>query len=181
MPGVAANGGGVLQVGDLVDQQARTTFDLAGDDLHREWPWVKPDTSFLAWDPAGTGQITSGRALFGSATWWIRFRDGYEALSVLDDNGDGQLTGDELQGIVVWTDHNANGVSEPGEVQSLARLGIAAIATRPRIAVDSTLTVDRGVTLTSGATVPTFDWVAEPTRSASNVGRMGPGIASPSR
>jgi hypothetical protein len=164
VPGVA---GEATALRELLDPLARTTFDLAGDDLHREWPWVKPGTSLLVWDPAGTGKITSGRALFGSATWWIAFRDGYEALAVLDDNRDGQLSGEELQGIAVWTDKNGNGVSEPGEVVPAGEAGIVSIGVRAHTAADGTLMVDGGITLTSGASVPTFDWVTGPVRVAS--------------
>lgn len=165
----AGGAAGAPVLADLVDPLARTTFDLAGDDLHREWPWVRPGTSLLCWDPAGTGQVSSGRALFGSATWWIAFRNGYEALAILDDNADGVLTGDELQGIAAWTDANANGVSERGEVRPLAALGITAIAVRPRTTADGTLTIDRGITLSDGTTVPTFDWVTEPVRPATQL------------
>jgi hypothetical protein len=51
--------------------------------------------------------IRDARQLFGSRTWWIFFRDGYEALSVLDDNRDGQLTGAEMEGIAVWVDRKS--------------------------------------------------------------------------
>jgi hypothetical protein len=155
------------RVAELVDPQARTTFDLAGDDVRREWPWLRPGTALLVWDPLATGRITSGRALFGSATWWVRFRDGYEALSVLDDDRDGQLAGEELAGIAVWTDTDGNGVSEPGEVVPARAAGVAAIAVRPRADGDGTLVVDRGIRFTDGETVPTFDWVTEPARAQS--------------
>lgn len=153
---------GAQKLSDLLDPLARTTFDLAGDDVLREWPWVRPGTSFLVWDPLQTGQISSGRALFGSATWWIAFRDGYEALSILDDNRDGCLAGDELQGISVWTDQNANGVSEPGEVKTAAGAGITVIDSRASRDADDTLTVPAGISFSDGSAVPSFDWVTLP-------------------
>jgi hypothetical protein len=85
----------------MIDPAARSRFDLAGDGRGQEWPWVTSSTAFLAWDPERTGQIRSGRQLFGSATFWMFFDDGYAVLASLDDDGDGWLTGKELDGIAV--------------------------------------------------------------------------------
>lgn len=121
--------GGESSLGELLSTQT-SRFDLAGDGVVREWPWVKPTTGILVWDPRNTGEITSGRQLFGTATWWMFFRDGYAALASLDASGDGWLRGSELSGIRVWRDANANGKSEPGEVQSLSTYRITGLNTR---------------------------------------------------
>ena len=119
--------GQAQRVGDLVDSSKRVGFDLAGNHVTRQWPWVKDGTALLVWDPGHTGVIKDGRQLFGSRTWWIFFRDGYEALSVLDDNHDGVLTGWELDGLVVWVDENRNGVCDDGEIKTLGTLNIKAL------------------------------------------------------
>lgn len=67
--------------------------------------------------------------MFGSVTFWIFWRDGYEALRSLDDDQDGILSGAELRGMALWQDRNGNGVSdEQGEVRSVAEWGITAIS-----------------------------------------------------
>ncbi|MBT3202234.1 MAG: hypothetical protein HN350_20220, partial [Phycisphaerales bacterium] len=48
-------------------------FDLDGDGRAQSWPWVKPTTGILVWDPSGQGRITSGQQLFGSVTIWMFF------------------------------------------------------------------------------------------------------------
>lgn len=148
------------EVGDLLDSSKRVAFDLAGDDVARTWPWLKDGTALLVWDPRGTGNITSGRHLFGSATWWISFRNGYEALSLLDDNRDGKLAGDEMRGIAVWIDRNGDAVSQPGEVISLQQANIREIAATPDSPAD--LTASRGITFSNGQSVKSFDWITTP-------------------
>ena len=139
----------------------RVTFDLAGDQIPRTWPWLKDGTALLVWDPALTGQITNGRQLFGSRTWWIFFRNGYEALSVLDDNRDGVMTGSELQGIAVWVDRNGNGICEPGEVLSLEQAGVVSVGVNCRADAAGTLVADRGIGFADGTVVRSFDWVTQ--------------------
>ncbi len=131
----------------------RVRFDLDGFGEARTWPWVKPDTAILVWDPYQKGKIDSGIQLFGSVTWWIFWRNGYEPLALLDDDGDGWLRGSELNGLGVWRDRNVNGVSEPGEVVPLSAAGIERISTRP-----DGLSCREGLILQSGRVLPTYDW-----------------------
>ena len=51
---------------------------------------------------------------------------GYEPMSMLDDNCNGWLEGNELSGLSVWQDRNSNGVSDMGEVESVATLASTA-------------------------------------------------------
>jgi hypothetical protein len=146
--------------GSQVDPARRTGFDLAGDGLEREWPWLKADVGILVWDPKRTGKIESGRQLFGSSTWWMFWENGYEALAALDDDGDGRLAGPELAGIRVWFDRDGDGKSGRGEVVSLATLGISAIGTggESHSAEDLAAWNPRGIELADGRTLPTWDW-----------------------
>jgi hypothetical protein len=164
MPGM----GRADRVGDLVDSAKRVTFDLAGDQVPRQWPWLKDGTALLVWDPAHTGSITNGRQLFGSRTWWIFFRNGYEALSVLDDNRDGRLSGAELQGIAVWVDRNGDGICQPGEELTLEQAGIESIGVRGTADLDGTLMNGTGIRFVNGTTVKTFDWVTTPVETDSS-------------
>jgi hypothetical protein len=120
---------------------------------------VKPNAGILVWDPKGTGKITSGRQLFGSATFWVLYGDGYEALASLDDDRNGWLTEKELAGISVWQDRNGNGKSDPGEVRAVASLAITGIRTTPTSRA-GVLTAADGIRFRDGRTIPTFDWIA---------------------
>ncbi len=140
------------------------TFDLDGDGTAEPWPWPSADAAFLVWDPSGTGEITSGQQLFGSVTWWLFFRDGYEALAALDDDADGWLRGHEIEGLALWQDANGNGRSEPGEVRPLAAYGAEAISTRGTRAANGVLTSPDGLHLKNGRTLPTYDWTPTPAR-----------------
>jgi hypothetical protein len=98
---------------DLLAPDTHVTFDLDGTVRDARWSWTKPDTGLLVWDPQNKGEITSGRQLFGTATWWLLFPNGYAALDALDDDRDGVLSGSELRGVGVWFDKNGNGRSDP--------------------------------------------------------------------
>ncbi len=140
-------------------------FDLNGDGIKERWRWVTPKAGFLVWDGERTGRVTSGLQLFGSVTWWMFWRNGYEALAALDDDGNGWLEGKELDGIFVWHDRNSNGVSERGEVLTLSQLGIVRIAVTATDRVGETLFNPEGIQLQDGTFLPTYDWVSTPVRS----------------
>lgn len=152
---------------DLLHDDLVVTFDLDGDGIAKQWPWVRPDTGLLVWDPDGTGKITSGRQLFGSVTWWMFFSDGYHALDALDDNRDGELAGEELRGLRVWFDRNSNGHSEQGEVIDLEEANIEAISARAITMDGDSPANPYGLRMTDGRILPTYDWVTKPASVAS--------------
>lgn len=137
-----------------------TAFDLDGTGRPQRWSWVKPDVGILVWDPDRSGRIASGRQLFGSVSWWVFFDHGYDALDALDDDRDGQLSGDEARGLSLWFDRDGNGVSDRGEVIPLARLGVEAISCRAPDRDGSTLANRSGARLSDGRAVATYDWIA---------------------
>jgi len=147
---------------DLLSPNTRVHFDLDGTQSGAEWPWVKPDTAILVWDPRGTGAIMSGRQLFGSVTWWMFWQDGYHALDALDDNRDGQLSGEELRGLCVWRDANGNGVCDPGEVVPVEALGIESISVKATDFADGCPANAMGIRMRDGRVLPTYDWVTQP-------------------
>ena len=150
---------------DLLSPDLHVRFDLDGDGVVELWPWVKPTTGILVWDPDGKGIITSGRQLFGSVSWWLFFADGYQALDALDDNRDGVLTGHELTGISVWFDRNSNGNSDPGEVVPIQTIDIVQLVTESS-SQDHGLPMNiSGLRLTDGYIFPTYDWIASPVES----------------
>lgn len=151
-----------LPLADLLAPETVVRFDLDGTGRGQAWPWVRPTTGILVWDPARSGVVTSGRQLFGSVTWWIFFDDGFQAMRMLDDDADGVLAGEELAGLSVWFDLNADGVSQPGEVVPIELLPIRSIATTYDSREGELFVSHAGLTLTDGSTLPVYDWVTAP-------------------
>ncbi len=148
----------LLAPGKVVD------FDLNGTGLPQRYSWVQPTTAFLVWDPEGAGVITSGRRLFGNATWWMLWSNAYEALDALDNNRDGWLTGSELKGLAIWVDRNQNGRAEPGEVTPLRATEIDGIATHDSERVGISLANFEGIRLRDGRLLPSYDWTTSPVK-----------------
>lgn len=146
---------------DLLDSGRSVRFDLAATGQPARWPWLRPHAGILVWDPHGAGRITSGASMFGSRTWQMFWRSGYEAMAALDDNRDGWLAGRELRGIAVWFDRNGNGRSDRGEVIPVAALGVQSLAVSPEGEADGVPAHATGVRFRSGTSAPTWDW--EPT------------------
>jgi hypothetical protein len=154
----------VADVDELLAPETMVDFDLRGYGPTERWPWVRPDTALLVWDPTRSGEITSGQQLFGGYTFQLFRANGYDALAALDDNGDGVLAGDELAGIRAWFDHNSDGVSAPAEVRDLDELGIVALAVRATGQDGPHPKNEAGLITSDGRRLPTWDWMAEPAR-----------------
>lgn len=135
-------------------------FDLDGTGRPQKWNWINPDVGLLAWDPQGTGMITSGRQLFGSVSWWLFFDNGYQALDTLDNDRNGELTGAELDGLVLWFDRNENGTSDAGEVVPIGECGIVSLSCRATGVEGVSPTNATGVHMKDGRVLPSFDWIA---------------------
>jgi hypothetical protein len=156
-----------LTAADLEDRTARVTFDADGTGLQKQWTWINPRAAWLVYDPNRTGKVNSALSMFGNVTFWLFWETGYDALAALDDNGDGVLSGKELDGLALWHDANGNGVCDPGEVKPLSEWGIVALSCRyerdpkhpDRIAFSKV-----GVTFKDGRTRPTFDLVLHPAK-----------------
>ncbi len=148
-------------------------FDLRGYGWQERWTWVKPSLGFLVWDPLHTGKITSARQLFGSYTFQIFRKTGYDALAALDDNGDGFLSGSELRGISVWFDRNSDGISQPAEVTPVEDMAIRSIATSAQVRDGIHPTNPRGLVLSDGRVLPTWDWIVAPVRAESPLALAG--------
>jgi hypothetical protein len=119
-------------------------FDLNADGAAEQVAWTREgsDDAWLARDLNGNGVIDNGTELFGNATpvdvgdeEQHAAADGFTALEFLHkiegstydtwidarDPAYGQL--------LIWTDINHNGLSEPNELQSAAAAGLVAIST----------------------------------------------------
>ena len=151
-------------ISELLAPDSNVAFDLSGFGGGEHWPWVRPDTGFLVWDPQRSGRIASARQMFGTYTFGIPRENGYRALASLDDNRDGFLTGAELHGIAVWFDANGDASSERGEVIPVEDLGITSIAIHESGLEGIHPTNSQGVMLRDGTWLPTWDWVVAPRR-----------------
>ncbi|HPA44822.1 MAG TPA: hypothetical protein PLZ55_01070 [bacterium] len=128
-------------------------FDITGDGTTETTAFATGDDAFLALDRNGNGQIDNGRELFGDQNG---AQNGLEELARYDTNGDNRI--DEYDAIydslALFSDSNANGVSEAGELRSLREAGIASINLAYRN-VDHTLS--SGNRVAQLASFTTFD------------------------
>ena len=153
-----------IPLGDTVNSpplapQARVLFDADGSGFLRPWTWIDKDAGWLVYDADGSGEITSALQWFGSVTFWLFWSNGYQALAALDDNGDGELRGEELRHLAIWRDRNQNGVSERAEVRPLAAHGVVALSCA-HVDGDSELVAafsPHGVTMGDGTTRTSYD------------------------
>lgn len=107
-------------------------FDHDGDGIKNGTGWVKPDDGFLVRDVNGNGTIDNGRELFGDSTIKSNgqtAKDGFDALADLDSNLDGKIDSLDTQfaNLRIWRDLNQDGISQTGELFTLASLNIASI------------------------------------------------------
>lgn len=153
-----------LQPAAILDQNASVKFDADGSGLPGRWTWTTPKAAWLVIDTKGNGNITSALQWFGSVTFWMFWDNGYQPLAALDDNHDGKLTGQELNGLALWHDANGNGVSEPGEVRSVASHNIVAISCMGTSHPDKSRCAawsPDGVTFADGSRRPTYDLILQ--------------------
>jgi tetratricopeptide (TPR) repeat protein len=156
-----------LSASDIEDPAASVAFDADGTGLKKNWTWIHSNAAWLVHDPKRTGKVDSALQMFGSVTFWMFWESGYDALSALDDDRDGQLSDKELDGLALWHDANADGVCDAGEVKPLSAYGIVALSCRcERDAKhpDKIAFSKKGVTLKDGTKRPTFDLVLHPAK-----------------
>ncbi len=113
-------------------------FDLKGDGNVQRIGWTREgaEEAFLAFDRNGNGRIDDGTELFGSQTPVLGGRatapNGFEALKfLLPLTSAGDLLDARSPAwskLLLWTDRNHNGISEPDEIVRLADSDIAAIS-----------------------------------------------------
>ena len=110
-------------------------FSLTASDVGARTDWPSSATPWLAMDRNGNGRIDDGSELFGSATrlgLGETASNGFEALSALDDNGDGVVDANDSSWtrLLVWRDDNADGESTSGELSTVAESRLVSISLR---------------------------------------------------
>jgi hypothetical protein len=115
-------------------------FDLNADGSPEQVPWTRrhSDDAFLAIDLNGNGTIDNGGELFGnfspSTVPGINAANGFEALKRLQDQTSPTETLTPADpgwaALLVWTDRNHNGYSEPDELATSTAAGLEWISLR---------------------------------------------------
>ncbi|MGV0960374.1 MAG: Ig-like domain-containing protein, partial [Limnohabitans sp.] len=123
------NGDGV-QTTDLAHG---AVFDIDNNGTPEHVGWVDKRDGLLVLDRNGDGVINHGGELFGNNTVLAngsKAANGWAALADLDSNADGVVDAKDARfaELRVWVDSNGDGVSNQGELHSLAEEGIASIA-----------------------------------------------------
>jgi hypothetical protein len=120
--------------GDGVQTTARSgvMFDLVDAGSPQSVGWLSGHDGFLALDLNHDGRIATGAELFGNHTRLAAggtASDGWQALAQYDSNHDSRIDAQDavFDQLLVWQDINGNGVTDAGELASLAAHGIASI------------------------------------------------------
>lgn len=145
--------------------QSKVRMDVDGDGLKERVGWTNGDDAFLVLDRNGNGRIDS----FSELSFLADFRGAgsdLEGLLAYDDNGDGFLTAADsvFAKLQLWRDANSDGVSQKGEMLSLADAGIVSIGLEIRDLekLDQDLALNQvlgrtGVGLTDGSSLTAYD------------------------
>ena len=114
-------------------KEAGPQFDIAGLGLKALVGWSSPEDGFLVRDINYDGSINDGSEMFGEATVLAngeRAQNGFEALSDLDINHDSTIDSQDeaFNSLAVWRDANTDGITDAGELLTLAQHDIASLS-----------------------------------------------------
>jgi hypothetical protein len=140
-------------------------FDMNADGVRDQVAWTAGDDGILAYDLDHSGTIDSGAEIFSPVFRGGNFAGGLAALASLDSDGNGVIDrGDTaFANLLVWQDTNHDGISESGELSTLADHGITAInlnATAADREIDGQMQQAEGTFTYANGTTGTFVQVA---------------------
>ena len=124
------NGNGIETL--AADGHNGAMFDHERSGIHTGTGWVHSNDGILVYDRNGDGKINNGGELFGDNTLLkdgSTAAHGFAALAELDENGDGKVDAADsvFNKLGVWRDLNHNGISEEGEISSLADVRVQSL------------------------------------------------------
>lgn len=147
---------------ELIRQRDGVYFDLDNDNFAENTAWVRPDDGFLVRDLNGNGTIDNITEMFGNAT-----TSGFVHLAALDSNADGKIDAldSDFASLKIWRDLDSDGVTDTGELQTLADANIAEISltttTLQGINRGSAIRAEATFTRTDNTTSKIFDVALE--------------------
>jgi hypothetical protein len=108
-------------------------FDNDATGVARKVGWAGADDGLLVRDINQDGRINDGAELFGTGTADGRggkAEHGFAALAQLDDNHDGVVDNRDAawKDLQVWKDADSDGMTDQGELISLAALGVRSLS-----------------------------------------------------
>ena len=109
-------------------EDSTALFDVNRDGIPERLSWVGPDDGILVYDRDGDGQV-SDPAEISFTSYLEGAQTDLEGLRHFDTNNDGRLTSADAEWgkFRVWRDLDQDGVSDPGELQTLSELNISGI------------------------------------------------------
>jgi hypothetical protein len=119
----------------LTGEESTVLFDITGTGTKLPIGWTAAGTNqaFLWMDRDHDGVVSGGAELFGTATVLKnghRASNGFEALREFDTNGDLVIDANDSvwTQLLLWTDRNHDGISQPSEVTRLADSPVRSIS-----------------------------------------------------
>ena len=108
---------------------AMAFFDFDSDGFSEQTAWASAQDGILSIDLNGDGVISTAAEIFAADTS-AGYEAGYQALRAYDGNGDGIIDALDTvySDLLIWQDSNSDGVSDEGELKSLADWQIASIS-----------------------------------------------------
>jgi len=105
--------------------EAGVEFDLLNTGEKVRTGWISGEDGFLAVDANGNGSIDDRSELFGGSVG-----EGFGKLASYDSNSDGWVNASDAAfgELRIWQDANENGLTENGELVTLAAAGIESLS-----------------------------------------------------
>ncbi|WP_204367853.1 LysM peptidoglycan-binding domain-containing protein [Candidatus Jidaibacter acanthamoebae] len=123
----------------LISLQNYTAFyDIDDKGFLKNLGWPSKDDALLAIDMNQDGVINLAKEI-SFKLWHEEAKTDLEGFKlVFDTNKDGKVDEQDkdYENLVVWQDHNQNGISEPGELMAIREAGIKAILLNESVTVD---------------------------------------------
>ena len=148
-------------------------FDLDNDGFRERVAWANAGDGFLVIDRNANGEIDEGSEMFGTGAREVvagegqnSGRDGFAELGLLDTNHDRIIDAKdaEFDRLQVWVDANGDGLTDAGELKTLAELGLTSISLKTYAPQNIELPADHSLitaasraTRADGTTIGVYD------------------------